>query len=287
MKVYIQNDKGGFLYDEFYFLIYDLFKEFKFELFSKEDIEIKEFELGQVIIFTSNLIKFEEIKELVKLIKPRIIVHLSDEVGDKPEYNELGNMCELYLRQYNHRHYSYTENSYQIPLGYTNYGFHNINVIDKFKIKNINPYKGNRSIDWSFIGWLKSDRHQMISVMSKIENNWIGNTENINEVVDVYLNSKFVASGRGNFSLDCFRLYEACACGSIPIVVGDEYELKSTFNYDVYPPWLFCKNWEEARLRCEEILKDDMLVEKMRISVIDWWMATLNNFRSKINSVFN
>jgi hypothetical protein len=86
----------------------------------------------------------------------------------RPEYSELGNLCDLYLRQYNHPHYNYTENSLQIPLGYTNYGFHNIEDFWKMNILEVDSHNSDRKINWSFIGSIKSDRPEMIYRMSKI-----------------------------------------------------------------------------------------------------------------------
>lgn len=286
MIAYIQRDPSGYLFDETYFLMNELFIGFEIRFFNKGEMFNYEFLLGQIIVFTSNLITYEDIKKLCLVIKPKIIVHLSDEIGNRPEYCDLGNLCDLYLRQYNHSHYNYTENSLQIPLGYTNYGFHNIEDFWKMNILEVDSYNSDRKIDWSFIGSMKSDRREMISEMSKIKNNHHGLTENINEVVDIYSNSKFVASGRGSFSLDCFRLYEASQCGSIPIVVGDELELKSSFNFKVFPPWLFCKTWEETRIKCDDILKDDELANKMREDILNWWDFTLKDLRKEIKSVF-
>jgi hypothetical protein len=74
MITYIQKDPGGYLYDETYFLINELFVGFEIRFFNKEEMFNYEFLLSQTIIFTSNLIEYEDIEKLCLTIKPKIIV---------------------------------------------------------------------------------------------------------------------------------------------------------------------------------------------------------------------
>ncbi len=49
---------------------------------------------------------------------------------------------------------------------------------------------------------------------------------------DVYNDSIFIPNGRGNFTLDCFRIYEAILSGCIPVIVGKNEELDTIFYYN-------------------------------------------------------
>ena len=51
------------------------------------------------------------------------------------------------------------------------------------------------------------------------------------DIEAAYRSAYFVPIGRGFVSLDCFRVYEACASGAVPIVVGPLDELIETFSH--------------------------------------------------------
>ena len=72
------------------------------------------------------------------------------------------------------------------------------------------------------------------NVIHLIRTNWSNpNNQTIKpyELFDLYRESLFVPIGRGNISLDCFRIYEAIVAGAIPVMCGTNQEIEMTFNF--------------------------------------------------------
>lgn len=218
-----------------------------------------------VFIFSSRIHCFYDIKETIKKVKPKVIILLSDEFyqDNRWDYNMLGNYCQLFLRHYHQQYYNYTPNTLHIPLGYTN---------------GCKAFSSEKKYDWSFIGEIKKDREEMLDVFSQLSNHFVGNQIEKEKMCEIYSQSTFVPCGRGNSSLDCFRLYEASINGAIPVVVGSEEEIKCTFKYEENPPWIFARTWEEAYLKC---LNNTIKPEQ----VVEWWKNRIAKIRSKVEEV--
>lgn len=219
----------------------------------------------EVFAFTCRTHKFSDIKSTVQRIKPKIVIMTSDEFHQENNsiYNELGNECELFLRQYHHSGYEYTSNTLHIPLGYTN---------------ECTVFNEPKKLKWSFFGSLKTDREEMISNFRKLNPYLIGNNLPKNLMCKAYSQSTFVPCGRGNSSLDCFRLYEASMNGAIPIIVGSDKEIEITFKYEENPPWIFSHSWSDAVEKCLNNNIDSENVKK-------WWNDRIEKIRTKILGV--
>jgi len=105
------------------------------------------------ILVINRVFNINDIIEIVKIIKPIIIIYTSDEVGNIHKVPQLENYTRLLLRQYNHKQYKYSEKNYQLPLGYSKYYLQNetsLSITPKRMIE--------RKINCSFIGCIKSDR---------------------------------------------------------------------------------------------------------------------------------
>ena len=99
---------------------------------------------------------FEVVLEVVKKVKPKIIIQLSDEFWQENNniHNSLANHCELFIKEHFQWNQTYTENTIQKPLGYLN-DF----PVDLENVKPIN----DRKYFWSWVGYLKGDRQEMIN----------------------------------------------------------------------------------------------------------------------------
>ena len=221
---------------------------------------------------------FEQVLEVVNKTKPTIIIQLSDEFifEDLQIHNTLGNYCKLFLRQHHHPNYQYTNNTIHLPLAYCN----DTEVVNKNILK-----VNDRSCNWSFFGEIKSDRFEMIENFKTINNYLIGSGITRSYMTDIYLNSIFVPSGRGNSSINCFRLYEASMSGAIPIVVGSKEELDMTFKYEENPPWIFSDSWNNAVEICKELLKDLDKLQEMQDNLLFWWNNRIGKIQEKVNEV--
>ena len=184
-----------------------------------------------IFVFTINgILRISDYFNLTKLIdflKPKIIISLSDEFGTD-SYTVFSNKTNLFLYSYYHSNYNFSVNDYQIPLGYVSNYLEN----KSFKEVELNLIKiKDRKYNCSFVGQLKNDRIEMINIFKnnmekcniiEVINSWDLNTQIIkpNELFTIYNNSIFVLIGRGNKSLNCFRVYEAICAGAIPLIVG-------------------------------------------------------------------
>ena len=124
----------------------------------------------------------------------------------------------------------------------------------------------------------------MINIFSDIKPNFHGLAE-ISKLKKYYRDSIFVPNGRGEVSLDCFRLYEASICGAIPIIVGSTDEISNTFLYEENPPWLYFNTWDEAKNGCINLLKDRKLITDMSKKLSFWWNYRLNKIKKIITII--
>jgi hypothetical protein len=242
----------------------------------------KEIVGNNIFIFSSNKYNKNDILKIILSIKPKIIFHLSDEWGTKPEYQELSKYTNILFRQYYHGQYPNYNNIYNLPLGYTS-GFFNKNYMNIELL-----LSENRKYIWSFIGdKKKKDRPDMIKNMTKLEpyfnnkNNKIFN--NKTEIREIYRNSIFVPGCRGWNLIENFRLYEAASCGAIPIIVGTKNERLDLLNKECNPPWLEYNTWDEALNGCKELLKNMKELNERSKQNIYWWRNRINEIKNLVN----
>lgn len=235
---------------------------------------------NNIFVFTSNVHNYNEILDMVLYLKPKIIIHLSDEWGTKPEFQKLANHTKLLIRQHYHSSYNYDNpNIIYMPLGYM------VNMFENTSTELLLKTPDERKYKWSFVGNQdKTDRKLMINTFKSLEPNFCG-TASVTEMRDIYMNSIFTPNGRGNVKLDCFRLYEASACGSIPIVVGSQKEILETFKHEENPPWIFAETWQEAFDKTKTLLTCPNLLYYLQKDLINWWKNRVMNLKTKINNI--
>lgn len=249
------------------FFLNDLLPKGKVKYVKIEHIENTQ-EKCDVFAFACRSYTFDDIIKTIQRIKPRIIIMTSDEFHqeDNSIYNQLGNECELFLRQYHHSNYTYTSNTIHIPLGYTN---------------GCKSFNESKKIKWSWFGQVKNDREEMLSQFRKLNPYLIGTSLSKELMCKVYSQSIFVPCGRGNSSLDCFRLYEASMNGTIPVVVASKEEIEWTFKYEENPPWIFAETWNDAVEKCQSMLECDI----NNTQILNWWRDRIEKITSKVLDV--
>jgi hypothetical protein len=224
---------------------------------------------NNILVFSSNVYTFDQILNVVLRIKPKIIVHLSDEFGYRPEYTHLASYTKLLLHQYHFNHYPYNNynNIIQIPLGYMVGMFNAENALN-FKLKPMLE----RKYKWAFIGNIKQDRLELIHKFSaQIDDHFISNNMSSSNMHDIYNNTIFVPNGKGNVVIDCFRIYEAILSGSIPIIVCEEPEFNERFYYNNdIPPFIFEKTWDSAVNKCVHLLEHVEELENISAQNYEW-----------------
>ena len=260
--------------------------------YNKENIDNLSKYAGEETILTINsLVNIDKAQQIVIKLKPSIIIFLSDEVGNQYEYLNLSQYTKLFLKHYSHNLLS--EKIIQIPLGYVK-GMLNGKESEKLKLKKISE----RKYKWCFIGSQKSDRHDMFKqFLTNISNSQddvylsvANNPWKIDDLQDSpkntfekYSNSIFVPIGRGNVSLDCFRIYEAIVCGAIPVIVGKSDEINSTFYFHGKTfARIQAENWEQASKTCKELLEKPEIIQEMQEVNKIWWRDQISTIRKLI-----
>jgi len=234
-----------------------------------------------VIIFSSSCTSFNSIKTICEESKPTIVIQLSDEFGTFPEYTELSKYCKLYARNYHHKTYPNVDAVY-IPLGY------HCDMLSQKSTEIEHIPASKRPIGWSFIGEVRENRKLMISFFKKINIGLpfcIKNGISPSEMFSVYAYSVFVPSERGYITLDCFRIYEACIAGAIPVVVGNQQEVTSTFAKEDNPPWIFATNWRTAAMICVTLIRNKEQLDQKQKEVIQWWKKRVESIQTKFSLV--
>lgn len=228
---------------------------------------------------------YSQVLEAVQKFKPKIIIQLSDEFEseDNSIHNNLGNYCELFLRNYHHSNYTYTDNTEHIPIGRKN----DFNISGKEIVES-----SKRKYSWCFIGQKKSDRESLVNAFSSIPDHYClahdGDlTQKIDgdQLADYYLNSVFVPCGRGWTTLNVMRVYEAAMCGAIPVIVGDKNEIERDFKYEECPPFIFSNTWENAAVICKSLLTNKNLLLNKQNQILEWWNIRIKNIKFKIMNV--
>jgi len=293
--VYLENCEW-----EIDFIRYEILNEIEnieLKVFTKDTITllVNETDLINNNFFVVNCVcNFDDILSVVKVIKPIVIFFLSDESGDtltKSNYIILEKYAKLFYRQYNHKFINYSTNNKQMPLGYVK------NFLNQQNSSNIIVKKmDKRNINVSFIGTPKNDREYMKYIFENnmintrivfVNNNWDVQNLPVNpkEMFSIYNDSIFVINGRGNITLDCFRIYEAVVCGSIPVIVGNMNEINITFNYDNnIPPFVYANTWDEAVVICNNLLKEPEKLQKKQNEIIIWWKNIISNLKNNIKN---
>jgi len=292
MKVFYTEHAGS----EYDYVLKDILSnvEKEVELFNKSNILSLLHRTDIIkhnILVVNDVCRVEDIVTVVKHIQPRVIIYLSDETGTHQDRMMIEQYTPVFFRQYNHKHYTYGSNNYQMPLGYLKY------YLKGNCSSTLLPKKmAERTINCSFIGTPKSDRSHMINIFGKymkntmlvpVNNNW--NFENMpvsqQTCFETYSNSIFVINGRGNCSLDCFRIYEAIVAGAIPVIVGSVEEINTTFHYNnKSPPLMYEESWEKALIRCNTLLGNLEALQKLQDELLTWWKDQHTTIHSLIHT---
>jgi len=217
-------------------------------------------------ILVINNTRIIQVEEVIKL-NPLALVILSDE---RLEYKQFGEIKIF-------RQYASPEKPFiQIPCTYAKTMLGG-KPSTELKVKKIKE----REYDFSFIGMLKSDRIEMCEKFSKefkkgvIKhgfNSWNIQAQVVSppDMFGIYSNSVFVPIGKGNHLLDCSRLCEAIIAGAIPVLVGSEHEIETTFDFNGHlPPFIYSDTWDNAIIKCKQLSTDNL--QQLQHKLIEWW----------------
>lgn len=92
----------------------------------------------------------------------------------------------------------------------------------------------------------------------------------------VLLNSTFTLCPDGH-NPEAFRLYEACAAGSIPIVALGKVYQEHKCHHGLLPliksgaPFVFLNDWDELQPFLIKVHKNQELLQRMQVNVMEWY----------------
>jgi len=283
---------------EYDFLVNDIFNktlyntEVKFTLFDK-NTKIVQNDYKNIIVF-NNKNSLKQVENMIHVLKPKVVFHLSDEYGQDHKYYDL--YCKyniLVFHQYNHNNITYNYDiQFQIPLAYVSCYCDDKSSLDI-------ELSSDKQYDFSYVGMLKKDRKEMLDTFAKEftknyvhtgKTNW-SNPQNQEikplEVYDIYHKSIFVPIGRGNKSLDCSRLYESILAGAIPVMCCSQEELKDSYKFNGNLPQIIsAETWDEAIILCKDIYHDEMKKNDIIQYNLKWWKEQIMDISFKINNQF-
>jgi hypothetical protein len=235
-----------------------------------------------ILIFSSNQLSYSQTALIVEKLKPKIIIHNSDEHGTRPEFMNISKHTKLLLLQYGFYHKPLPSNTLHLPLPFLP-GIHLNGIPSWDTLKPIEL----RKYDWSFVGGMKSDRKLAINTFEK---GWYDctsvHTGNLSRIglSKLYKDSKFVISPRGNISMMCCRTFEAITCGAIPVLAGcTRSEMEDTYNFNVgmSVPFIHANTWYEA----VEICKNLKNIEEVQHNCMEWYKQIIDNIKNRIHNV--
>eukprot|EP01041_Mallomonas_annulata_P009614 gene9614-19979_t len=276
-----QKKKPGYIWWEQDY-INELFPEPYFRIVNESD--------HPGVIICNHKKQIPSIEQILKIHKNiHMMVHLSDEfMGlNKPERacENLYHRFKLVIRQ--HAYYKpEPPNVLHIPLGYfTNMLLSDNNKIHhnsrQYTIWSLSVPSSQRKFKWSFIGSAKGkDRKDRILTLNAFQQ-WspyfmAGNLTTA-AMRHMYNQSLFVIVGRGHYSTDCFRIYEAIISGAIPVVVvPSEKELNFTYSYQGHwLPVITAPTPIEAVNICQNM--SDLQIDIKRVELARWYIERVTD----------
>ena len=248
------------------------------------------------IIITNKSISLKFLENMIKILEPVTIFHLSDEWGKDIQYYDLYAKynIKLLFHQYNFGNIDYKITNFQIPLAYVSSYLSDKSYTDsKHQISLV-----SKKYDFSFVGQLKSDRNSMLNKFSEnFKNNFVhtgrtnwGQPENQkikpNKMFEIYKDTLFVPTGRGNIGLDCSRLYECIIAGAIPVLCAPIEEINVTFNFNNKMPHLIvADNWDKVILLTKELYNDKDRIINIIDSNHKWFEEQIISISKHIKNV--
>ena len=147
---------------------------------------------------------YQRILYTISELKPNILINISDEKGNNPNFDKFYDKVPLYFRSYchissNNLYFNLPIINY-LPLGYTNDT--NINLIEN-NLKNVY----NRNYNWGFVGGTKhGQREEMLINFKRISNYKLLENVPRYEVGNTYKNCIFVPNANGHCTLTCLDI---------------------------------------------------------------------------------
>ena len=97
--------------------------------------------------------------------------------------------------------------------------------------------------------------------------------------------------------MECYRIYEACEVGSIPIVEDFESEETPSCKHSTFPfkqsgaPFIFVKSWDNIESLLEHYLKDKKALQQRQRDLLEWYQKfkedLIIDFENRLDSLIH
>ena len=184
-----------------------------------------------IICYSSNYRSYEDVKYMINKFNPKVLMHFSDEWGNKQSYEQLFKNINLVYRQNRFKTYINPKNVKIIPVGYHAWDQHYFKEFKKIK---------DRKYTWCFIGAMKDKRKRNTNILKKNFSHFFckptdGYNSNNNEI---YNDSIFGYCPPGNNikHSESNRQYSCPVNGCIPIIHCSKDTFKEVYgHFDIVP----------------------------------------------------
>jgi hypothetical protein len=242
----------------------EFIKEILFDYeYNSFDLDNLPSETVDVLAYSSNNYNIDDILYAIKILKPKVLLHLSDENGERQKFEDIiFPKVNLVYRQYRFNKFKNPKNQKILPLGY--------HCWDENYPKISKPAFDRKYI-WSFIGTPKGNRKEYLSELDIIKPNFYGVT-NREENLEIYQNSIFVFCPIGNTNVECSRQYTASMNGCIPFLLCNDEVWNETYkHFDIIPPWLHSSNINDLIKIIRNLLNNPNEIVELQKKTLKWW----------------
>ena len=245
-----------------------------------------------IFIVFNHTVGFNKMMQIVKQVKPHGLFQMSDEHFSELHYLHLSYFTKVMFRQHRippelQKQYEYS-NVFCIPLAYMNGMLDQKSMCEILAGSTVPSY--NRRYTWSFVGAIKSNRQDMINafINADLGESFVhssGGMKPCDMYNNIYKNSVFVLSGRGNARLDCFRHYECVIAGAIPVVVGTNSEYNPALCHNGIAPFVHAETIIDAVEQCKILLQNPEQLQMRQNQCRLWLLGAIKNIHKNIDAI--
>jgi len=245
--------------------------------------------LPHAIVCASTLVQTREsdlIRYLQRLPRPRILYHMSDEIVAIGR--EVYQHCDLVIRNGSANFELFNSPDFvQVPAGFES-GLQN-------RSRALHYPSSHRRYSFAFLGMIKHERAtEMLPSFERISGphfirqsiSYADSTRYFDQsTIDVFRDTVFIPSPKGNFNPETNRPYAALEWGCIPLIRNYR---DSTYTENYYDKLLgrhpipTFDNWSEAAEFADGLLADSPALDALQAQIFTWWQNHKARLQSKV-----